>query len=51
MTKYGYARIVTASQSAKEQIRQLLENGVEKKNIFRKDLRARKGIDQNLISF
>ncbi|WXG66420.1 recombinase family protein (plasmid) [Enterococcus faecium] len=34
MTKYGYARVSTASQSTKEQIQQLLENGVEKKNIF-----------------
>lgn len=34
MTKYGYARVSTASQSTKEQLRQLLENGVEKKNIF-----------------
>ncbi|OTO01319.1 resolvase [Enterococcus sp. 5B3_DIV0040] len=33
MTKYGYARVSTASQSTKEQIQQLLENGVEK-NIF-----------------
>ena len=29
MTKYGYARVSTASQSTKEQIQQLLENGVE----------------------
>lgn len=36
MTKYGYARVSTASQSTKEQIQQLLENGVEKKNIFQK---------------
>lgn len=34
MTKYGYARVSTASQSTKEQVRHLLENGVEKKNIF-----------------
>ncbi|EJF47961.1 resolvase [Enterococcus sp. C1] len=34
MTKYGYARVSTASQSTKEQIQQLLDNGVEKKNIF-----------------
>lgn len=34
MTKYGYARVSTASQSTKEQIQQLLENGVEKKNIL-----------------
>lgn len=34
MTKYGYARISTTSQSTKEQIQQLLENDVEKKNIF-----------------
>ncbi|HBH5990289.1 TPA: recombinase family protein, partial [Enterococcus faecium] len=26
MTKYGYARVSTASQSTKEQIQQLLEN-------------------------
>ena len=34
MTKYGYARVSTASHSTKEQIQQLLENSVEKKNIF-----------------
>lgn len=34
MTKYGYARVSTASQSTKEQIQQLIENGVDKKNIF-----------------
>ncbi|WP_312188111.1 recombinase family protein [Enterococcus sp.] len=34
MTKYGYARISTTSQSTKEQIQQLLENDVKKKNIF-----------------
>lgn len=34
MTKYGYARVSTTSQSTKEQIQQLLENGVDKKNIF-----------------
>ncbi|MFZ4845528.1 recombinase family protein [Enterococcus casseliflavus] len=34
MTKYGYARVSTASQSTKEQIQQLIENGVVKKNIF-----------------
>ena len=42
MTKYGYARVSTASQSTKEQIQQLLENGVEKKNIFPKNLQVRK---------
>ncbi|MBW9325009.1 recombinase family protein [Enterococcus casseliflavus] len=34
MTKYGYARVSTTSQSVKEQVQQLLENGVDKKNIF-----------------
>ena len=43
MTKYGYARVSTASQSTKEQIQQLLENGVEKKNIFQKNLRVQNG--------
>lgn len=34
MPKYGYARVSTSSQSTKEQIQQLFENGVEKTNIF-----------------
>lgn len=34
MTKYGYARVSTASQSTKEQIQQLIEHGVSKKHIF-----------------
>lgn len=50
MTKYGYARVSTASQSTKEQIQQLLENGVEKKNIFSENLRVQNGIGQNSIS-
>ena len=50
MTKYGYARVSTASQSTKEQIQQLLENGVEKKNIFSKNLQVQNEIGQSLIS-
>lgn len=34
MTRYGYARVSTASQSTKEQIQQLIDSGIEKKNIF-----------------
>ena len=49
MTKYGYARVSTASQSTKEQIQQLLENGVEKKNIFSEKFTGTKR-DQNSIS-
>jgi DNA invertase Pin-like site-specific DNA recombinase len=38
MTKYGYARISTTSQSRKEQIHQLLENDVEKEHLFLENL-------------
>lgn len=51
MTKYGYARISTTSQSTKEQIKQLLENDVEKKNIFSENLQVQNGIGQSSISF
>ena len=34
MTKYGYARVSTASQSTKEQVQQLTEHGVSPKHIF-----------------
>lgn len=34
MTKYGYARVSTASQSTKEQVQQLMEHGVLPKHIF-----------------
>lgn len=32
--QYGYARVSTLSQSTNEQIQQLLEHGISKKNIF-----------------